>query len=84
MAMKPLKILVLMLYRAQPTFNEKVMKRDQKNKNLGGLILVLKFSYSGSKYGQQTFAIRPQLHQSTNERLRSRATIEFTRCLVKT
>lgn len=26
-------------------------------KYLGGLILVLKFSYSGSKYGQQTLAI---------------------------
>lgn len=26
--------------------------------NLGGLILLLKFSYSGSKYGQQTFAIQ--------------------------
>lgn len=28
-----------------------------EKENLGGLILVLKFSYSGSKYGQQTFAI---------------------------
>lgn len=34
-----------------------LMRGMGEKENLGGLILVLKFSYSGSKYGQQTFAI---------------------------
>lgn len=37
--------------------NQSCNSREDETVNLGGLILLLKFSYSGSKYGQQTFAI---------------------------